>query len=122
MRIFLFPNIVKFYTGIYWPILVTGSFASWTFGFFDKCDNSGFEDGTDNPSKPHVSGDRKKSALYAAAMKARKATGDDPNALLLAATQCAKTFDMNRWFVLKRMQRDPDLAERLKYFICNEEG
>ena len=67
--------------------------------------------------KPHVSGDRKKSALYEAASRARKATGEDADALLLAATQSAKRFNMNRWFILKRMQKDADLAIKLKYFI-----
>ena len=72
--------------------------------------------------KPHYSGDRKKSALYEAASKARKAAGNDPKALLLAATQAAKQFDMNRWFIMKKMDKDPDLALRLKYFIEKEKG
>ena len=73
-------------------------------------------------AQPHYSGDRKKSALYEAASKARKAAGNDPKALLLAATQAAKQFDMNRWFIMKKMDKDPDLALRLKYFIEKEKG
>ena len=72
--------------------------------------------------KPHFSGDRKKSALYEAATKARKASGDDPKALLLAATQAAKRLDMNKWFVMKKMEKDADLAMQLKYFIEKGKG
>ena len=72
--------------------------------------------------KPHFSGDRKKSALYEAATKARKASGDDPKALLLAATQAAKRLDMNKWFVMKKMEKDADLATQLKYFIEKRKG
>ena len=74
------------------------------------------------PPKAHFSGDRKKSALYEAANKARTASGDDPKALLLAATQAAKRLDMNRWFVMKKMEKDPDLAMQLKYFIEKGNG
>ena len=76
---------------------------------------------TEEP-KPHFSGDRKKSALYEAASRARKASGDDPKALLLAATQAAKRLDMNKWFVMKKMEKDADLATQLKYFIEKRKG
>ena len=72
--------------------------------------------------KPHFSGDRKKSALYEAAARARKASGDDPKALMLAANQAAKRLDMNRWFIMKKMEKDPDLALQLKYFIEKRKG
>ena len=72
--------------------------------------------------KPHFSGDRKKSALYEAASRARKASGDDPKALMLAAVQAAKRLDMNRWFIMKKMEKDPDLALQLKYFIEKRKG
>ena len=60
--------------------------------------------------------------MYEAAKKARKASGHDPNALLLAATQAAKRFDMNRHFILKKMLKDSELAERLKFFVENDMG
>ena len=74
--------------------------------------------------KAHYSGDRdrKKSSLYEAAAKARKASGDDPKALMLAANQAAKRLDMNRWFIMKKMEKDPDLALQLKYFIEKRKG
>ena len=69
-----------------------------------------------------ASGDRGRSATFEAASKARDVTGQDPNALLLAATQAAKRFDMDRHFVLKRMQKDPNLAKRLRFFVEKEMG
>ena len=74
------------------------------------------------PKGPIKSGDRGRSATFEAASKAREVTGHDADALLLAATQCAKVFEMDRHFILKRMQKDPNLAKRLRFFVEKEMG
>ena len=70
---------------------------------------------TSVPKPPKAS--LKRSATYKAAAKAAEAANGDANVLLLAATQSAKKFDMNRHFILKRIQKDPELAQRLKEFV-----
>ena len=60
--------------------------------------------------------------MFEAAARAREVTGHDPNALLLAATQAAKKFDMDRHFILKRMQKDSALAKSIRFFIEKDMG
>ena len=63
-----------------------------------------------------------RSATFAAASKAKDAAGGDADSLLLAATQAAKSFDMNKHFILKKMRNDPDLVEKLVQFVQTEMG
>ena len=66
--------------------------------------------------------EKKRSATFKAASEAKEAADGDANSLLLAATQASKGLDMNRHFILKKIQKDPSLAEKIKFFIEHEIG